>query len=194
MISLVVVTACSNKPKQNLPEGSVQAISDSNSYQQWYCKGDKNEQWRCSDLSVTEPPHPEKQDLIAPAIYNPINTTPKKVTQKKLTPATTQPKAVITGVQLKSKNKNTYAVQLIAAQQQKTIERFKQKNPQLPTQLITVEKNEVQWQLLLLGVYPSYAQAKAAIAAISPPLTNTPWVRTLTPMERQKINQPARTQ
>jgi len=169
----------------------VQAASaSSNSHQQWHCEGDTNKEWRCSDLSEAGKTNSGSEKRAALATDNQTDST-QATAQTERTPAETKPVAITKPTLLKPDRKNTVAVQLIAARQQQTIKRFAQQHPQLQTQLITIEKNNEQWQLLLLGVYPSYAEAKAAIAAISPPLTNAPWIRPLAPLQSQQINPPS---
>ncbi len=77
-----------------------------------------------------------------------------------------------------------YAVQLIAAHNQGAIDYFLQQHPHLNTQQLSSNRNNQRWLSLIVGVYPSLQAANQAIADITPPLVNKPWVRRLGPLQR----------
>ncbi|ARN73259.1 hypothetical protein BST96_03535 [Oceanicoccus sagamiensis] len=79
---------------------------------------------------------------------------------------------------------DSYVVQLIAARNPETIERYKQQHPQLSPQLLTIDKNGEAWQVLILGTFSSYQAAQAAVAAITPPLSSQPWIRPIAPIRQ----------
>ena len=190
--------ACSslNKAQRAMPEGSVQAKQSTKS-KEWYCEGDENQQWRCSDLSQTDAniftentasEHPVSE---TPATNKPpIKQASIPATETASTAASIESPdtpVAITDITQPTANNNPlqayaddhYAVQLIAAKNLQTIDRYKQQHPQLSPQSVITNQNGQRWYLLLLGVYPSYAEANAAIAAISPAPTNNPWIRPL---------------
>lgn len=70
-----------------------------------------------------------------------------------------------------------YTMQLMASVDIDRVMSFAEQN-QLSTQyVVATERDGVVWYVLLLDVYPDYAQAVAARDEIAPSLKNDPWIR-----------------
>lgn len=192
--SLCLSACSSNKSSQPLPEGSVQAAS-ANASKQWHCEGNSQGEWQCHDLADAAMPAPTavvtapQAAVLAttPVIVSPVAASPTiagpVVTDAIVTdPIITSP-AAPSGYSLQAYPSNYYAVQLIAAQKQVTIDYYLRKNPQLSPHRVSVMRNNQRWQLLILGVYPSRQEAAAAVNAITPALTDKPWIRSLAPLQ-----------
>ena len=184
--SLLLMAACSNTPKQSLSDGSAQA-ANSQAAEQWRCEGDENKQWQCRDMSKATDETTEETAVkvnamtASPAV---VQTSPAATTAP--APAVAIPATAAVATSNPYEN-DTYVVQLIAAREAVTIERFKQQNPQVAAKPLTVEKNGEQWLVLILGTYVTYDEAQAAVAAIEPALANPPWIRPIAPL-RDKLN------
>jgi septal ring-binding cell division protein DamX len=176
LAGLLSITACGgNKAQQALPEAAVQATG-SVSKQQWYCEGNEKKQWQCSALSRSIKNLAGKQSLSSTTnaeerIINTINSS-----------ALTEQAAGT--YSLKNYPANYYAVQLIAAHKQVSIDQFRDKHPSLKAQQLSIKNNNQYWHLLILGIYPSRQAAADAIAKIRPALTDEPWIRLLGPLQK----------
>lgn len=83
---------------------------------------------------------------------------------------------------------NYVAVQLIAARNTDTLEHYQQQRPKLKTQQLSIMRDQQQWHILLLGVYPSITEAQRAIDAVETSLGEAPWIRSITSLKNHLIH------
>ncbi|MGK0499059.1 MAG: septal ring-binding cell division protein DamX [Oceanicoccus sp.] len=179
------LTGCSSTGSSTaarpLETGAAQA-QQANQNKQWRCLSDQ-QQWLCEDLASAS--KVAEKNALAVATSNPVIETEPEVStaaQVVLTPtASNQP------IVLSQYPGHYLAVQLLAATEDKSIAKFLQQHPQLSPLNVTVVVDGKPLQLLILGAYPDYQQAKAAIDDISPALAIEPWIRPLAPLTSSLI-------
>ena len=192
----MALSACSwNQQQAPIEQGSQQAQKDSLKGR-WYCKGGDNEQWHCNDLSKPERPvlstsaTAPKPRPAAPS----TNTEKAAADQPGLIPRTATQITTTAPVRTEQPPSNTHTatadypdhfvvVQLIAAKQQDTIDNFRARYPQQSFIEATTLKDNEQWAVLLLGVYPDRESAKQAVLTAGFELDNV-WIRPAQDMER----------
>lgn len=198
LLAALILAACSNTSIQPHSEGSVLAQQADN-VKQWQCEGDINGQWHCSDLSradgkIYSTSAPEPLPRPQPNSNNDQQTT--QVLTKNLTAENQQtidlpPETTInTSSKVANSNPlndypdNYFAVQLMAAKKTNSIEKYKQSHPDLAGMELIIEQNNDHLYILILGVYPDYASAKSAVAALIPTPKIAPWIRPVGPLKR----------
>ena len=72
-----------------------------------------------------------------------------------------------------------YTVQLMASVDKNRAYRFAEKHQLSSRYIVATHRGDAVWYVLLLGIYPDYASAKAAMNDVAGSLKNTPWVRKL---------------
>lgn len=178
---LLLQAACSQSPQQSLDIGSEQAQAASQG-KNWQCEANQYEQWRCQNLqtgAITEPPPPETYDIPAPnqSAVMPDMTSPP------LAASTAVPVAGAADIKSpqslpSERPDNAVVIQILAAHKLATLEQYINRYPTLDFKQLTL-KEEPALHLLVLGPYPSVAEAKAFVKTIQPPLKDAPWYRSL---------------
>ncbi|WP_145999113.1 SPOR domain-containing protein [Oceanicoccus sp. KOV_DT_Chl] len=186
---LALITACSQQATlDSLDTGSAQAGAGKQK-SKWLCSSDSNKQWSCKDVSIADIPATTNKAQSKPAQTSTSPTTKAIVTvataktidqasQNKAHPMTKPSSA------LSEYPDNYYAVQLVAAKLQTTITDYLAANPQLSDHSPITLKYKSDLHLLVLGVYPDYAAAQAAVDKISPALKKAPWIRAVGPLKK----------
>ncbi len=72
-----------------------------------------------------------------------------------------------------------YTVQLMASVDKNRAYRFAEKHQLSSRYIVATHRGDAVWYVLLLGIYPDYASAKAAMNDVAGSLKTTPWVRKL---------------
>jgi septal ring-binding cell division protein DamX len=191
IFGLAFLNGCNSNPEKEVLTNRATQVIDTE--QQWYCQGDNNGQWRCSDLSqarISTVIHSEPQRPVPVATEASNSLTGEPIISAKNTTAhTTKTSNIVKDAttsdypQLLQQPGSYYAVQLIAAYQIQTIDDFRQQYPQLITQQVNIRRDGRPWHLLLLGIYPSYSSAQNAIREISHAINDAPWIRPLGPLQ-----------
>ena len=192
LLSNLLLAACSQTNTTTpLDNGSAQAGA-SKQQSQWRCNTDANNKWICQDTTL-QPPAAPVAVVTGEAVaasnastkQNSANAANTEKTQKTIKPdpaqsaPTTTPKTL-----LDNYPDSAFAVQLIAAQKKTAIDHYLKQHPQLDTPSLLRIQNNKGWHLLLLGIYPHYSEAQAAIIQISPSLETAPWIRPLAPLKK----------
>lgn len=209
IITFLLSSACSYNVNQvDIPEGSTHQDPSTQANQQWFCEGAGDGKWQCADLASVEQPLPNKSDNDNSAQAAAITMTPDIAANTAATASTEtaaprmpvvandgKPAAQPTPEQAPGTSQpalldyppHYLAVQLIAAHNAATLMRYQQQRPSLQAQQITIMRDRQQWHILLLGVYPSLAEARQAIAAVEDALDESPWIRSVAELQNQLV-------
>ncbi len=193
-LSLVSVLSCS------VPVQAADIGQDSSTGKGWKCVGADNEDWRCYDLnrhdqSITKAAVANTDVIFLPAnadipdsqknqpattvttattVQATLTTVPAK---KEQTKPVTPPSEETTSSSLEHYPANHIAVQLIAGRTPATIEKYRQQNPGVAGEVVTVINQGKAMYLLIAGVYPDTEQARQAVAKLPLVDAEQPWLR-----------------
>lgn len=187
LLLLSLLAACSSTPTPQRLRSDPSATRD----QPWTCLDDGAGEWRCLPLSQYQPlaGAAENTEINAPdSIAAKVEVSPPVDTAAPVAVAPVL--AAVAEVAAATSDKapsehlsgypaGSYAVQLLAVQKRQTIENYLDRHPTLREQNPIVTGYKDDWFVLLLGVYPDYASAKASLAALPVELTEQPWIRPL---------------
>lgn len=163
--------ACANnQPEEPLLETGASSVSKSRQ-QQWLCKSDGQRGWDCRDQATgfAEPPAAIMEQQSATR-QQPSATTPAPVAA-----VVPPPPRNITQMLLDAPP-GAVVIQLIAASQQATLDRFRAARPELPCDQVTIKHGGRRQLLLVMGPYPTAEEAESVIEVFAP-FNEQPWVR-----------------
>jgi septal ring-binding cell division protein DamX len=90
-----------------------------------------------------------------------------------------EPMMMASGGDIRSQPPGYFAVQVVASSSMKNLLAFAKRNGFSEQWTAETNVNGVTWYVLLQGIYPTMADAKAALAEVSANLDTRPWIRSV---------------
>lgn len=172
-----------------MPEGAAQALPVHNA-QPWYCQAGPNQQWHCdalanhnSDNLSTKVPQPLSPPTPSGSTTMPAIKPVDSVDDEP--PATISPHKKLAAAEYPD---HFVAVQLLAAHKPATLKDYRQRHPEWDYLQLTTGTAEKPLYLLLLGIYPDYVTAQAAISSLPPSMAQQSWIRLWGPLKQQRLS------
>ena len=175
VLAAAVSVGCANSSIKVLAKKTERDVS------LWGCRGNSLGEWECSDLTARASLPSQRASALALPPTPQIETTTATIeTEVAAVPAVREKNTKHLLLEFPS---HYYAVQLLAAKNESTITWYKNRYPAIRAETVSVNYNGNNFQLLILGVYPSVSEARQAIAQLSTTPETTPWIRPLAPLQ-----------
>lgn len=173
------LTACSSAPDTGPTLEAGARSGDSSTSKQWVCQGNGSQDWQCSEWDGRTSDN-RSGIAIAPRAESVEEEAQAEIAASPAPEVAVAPIAESPSINqlLREAPADAVVIQLIAATEQQTINRYINAHPELPVDQISVRQNNQQWQLLILGPYASREEASAVVSAF-PDLSDTPWIRSV---------------
>lgn len=168
----LLLSACSSVPDDPeaattpaLETGAAHAAASTRQQETWLCRGDGGSGWNCRTQHAT------------------AGDTARNITAANPTPApapvaaaTTAPKRPSLWQLLQDAPPEAVIIQLVAASEPQTLDRYRAQRPALPYEQIELQRDGQHHTVLFLGPYSSRQQADEIVDALAP-FPETPWIR-----------------